>query len=218
MNLVSLDIIRLARLGDGHLTASFKWLGHRPEGPGADALGKDFTPFRMTASERVTEAVVGPDGTDGAGAWRCLPSISCKISGEGEARPLEVRALMALEYWPTCTARLALRMLWETDVIEEDACSERLDSERPSSKASDHRLAMSPSDHRWRRDFTRRRISRHLSLCPSAGLTSTHLASMKSRDHWLTSAGVLTTDDKQSPRMRAQRSLAPLGTCWRVGM
>ena len=103
-------------------------------------------------------------------------------------------------------------------VDEEDACSERLDSERPSSKASDHRLAMSPSDHRWRRDFTRRRISRHLSLCPSAGLTSTHLASMKSRDHWLTSAGVLTTDDKQSPRMRAQRSLAPLGTCWRVGM
>ena len=101
-----------------------------------------------------------------------MPSISCKISGEGEARPLEVRALMALEHWPSCTARLAIRMLWETDVDEEDACSERLDSERPSSKASDQRLAMSPSDYRWRRDFTRRRISRHLSLCPSAGLTN----------------------------------------------
>ena len=44
------------------------WLGRRPEGQGADALGKDFTPFRMTASERVTEAGVGPDCTDGGGA------------------------------------------------------------------------------------------------------------------------------------------------------
>ena len=51
MKLVNADNTRLARSGEGHLTASRRWLGRRAEGPGADALGKDFTPFRMTASE-----------------------------------------------------------------------------------------------------------------------------------------------------------------------
>ena len=100
MKLVNADNTRLAWPGEGHLTASRRWLGRRAEGPGADALGKDFTPFRMTASERVAEGGAGSGGTEGGGAWGCLTSISCKISGEGEgeARPLEVRALMALEY------------------------------------------------------------------------------------------------------------------------
>ena len=50
-----------------------------------------------------------------------------------------------------------------------------------------------------------------------AGLANTHLGSMNNRDHWDRSSGEVTTAERQSLRVRAQRSLAPFGTCWRVG-
>ena len=50
-----------------------------------------------------------------------------------------------------------------------------------------------------------------------AGLANTHLGSMNSRDHWDKTLGKDTTAERHSLRMRAQRSLAPLGTYWRVG-
>jgi len=36
------------------MIASCRWLGRRPEGPGAEATRKDFTPFRIHASVRGT--------------------------------------------------------------------------------------------------------------------------------------------------------------------
>ena len=45
-NLVSDVSNWLARSGEGHPTASLIWLGRRPEGPGAEPLGKDLAPLR----------------------------------------------------------------------------------------------------------------------------------------------------------------------------
>ena len=39
MKIVGVDSSLLAWSGDGHPAAPFKWLGHRPEGPGAEPLG-----------------------------------------------------------------------------------------------------------------------------------------------------------------------------------
>ena len=60
------------------MIASHRWLGRRPEGPGSEATGKDFIPFRIPASVRDTGGGGGP-------------------LEEAQVRPLEVRDLMALE-------------------------------------------------------------------------------------------------------------------------
>ena len=57
-------------------------------------------------------------------------------------------------------------------------------------------------------------VSSSASSCAS----SIHLASMKSLVQQELSAGSPTTEDRQSLNALAQRSLAPLGTCLRVGM
>jgi len=76
VKLVSADNVRLARSGEGHMVASCRWLGRRPEGPGAETIGKDFTPFRIPVSVRDTEGGVGPGGRAGEGPWGCFSSIS----------------------------------------------------------------------------------------------------------------------------------------------
>ena len=62
------------------------------------------------------------------------------------------------------------------------------------------------------RDFTSLKISRERKRCPAAGLAITHLANMRTLDQLERSAGSSTTDERQSLRAVAQRSLAPLGT------
>ena len=57
----------MAQSGDGHPTASRRWLGCRPDGPGAEPLGNDFTPCRMTDSVRVGDEGTGPGGGMGEG-------------------------------------------------------------------------------------------------------------------------------------------------------
>ena len=76
-------------------------------------MGKDFTPFRMAGLKRVAGGGAGPGGREGGAAWGCLDSISRITSGEGVARPSEVRGLMAFLYCPSWKACLALRMLLE---------------------------------------------------------------------------------------------------------
>ena len=44
-NLVRAAKTWLAWLGEGHLMASWRWLGRKPDGPGAELLGKDLTPL-----------------------------------------------------------------------------------------------------------------------------------------------------------------------------
>ena len=51
--------------GEEQHTASHRWLGWRP---GADPLGKDFTPFSSANSERVIAGGVGPEGATVGGA------------------------------------------------------------------------------------------------------------------------------------------------------
>ena len=57
--------MELARSGEGHPTASCRWLGHRPEGPGAEPLRNDFTPFRMADSGSLAGNGTGPGGRTG---------------------------------------------------------------------------------------------------------------------------------------------------------
>ena len=58
---------RLARSGDGQITASRRWLGRRPEGPGAEPLGNDFTPLKIADSERMAGGGTEPVGRAGGG-------------------------------------------------------------------------------------------------------------------------------------------------------
>ena len=53
----------VARSGEGHTTASRRWLGRRPDGPGAGAFGKDLTALRMAGSESEAGEGTGPGGT-----------------------------------------------------------------------------------------------------------------------------------------------------------
>ena len=85
--------------GEGHPTASRRWLGRRPDGPGAEPLGKDLTPLRTVDSDTETEGGTGPGGREAEADWGCLVNISWRTVAEGVARPSEVRALMALLYW-----------------------------------------------------------------------------------------------------------------------
>ncbi len=57
-----------AQSGEGHRIASWRWLGRRPEGPGAEALGNDRTPLRTAGSERMAGDGTGSRGTEGGGA------------------------------------------------------------------------------------------------------------------------------------------------------
>ena len=43
--------------------ASRRWLGRRPDRPGAEAFGKDLTPLRMAGSESEAGEGTGPGGT-----------------------------------------------------------------------------------------------------------------------------------------------------------
>lgn len=113
MNLVSEVRTKFARSGEGHSTASHRWLGRRPDGPGADPLGKDFTPLRMIDSGKVDGGGTGPESRVGGGACGCFEDISARTSGDRSASPSEVSALMALLYWPSWVARFALRILCE---------------------------------------------------------------------------------------------------------
>ena len=49
------------------MIASRRWLRRRPEGPGAEVTGKDFTPYRIPASVRDTGGGCGPGGKAGGG-------------------------------------------------------------------------------------------------------------------------------------------------------
>ena len=100
-NLVRGDKTRAARSGEGQHTASRRWLGRRPDGPGAEPSGKDLTPLLTTDSLRMSRSGAGPEGRVGGGTWGSFSSISSRTSAEGAASPLEVRALMALLYWPS---------------------------------------------------------------------------------------------------------------------
>ena len=59
-NLVSDVSNWLARSGEGHPTASLIWLGRRPEGPGAETLGKDLAPLRTPDSLKMIGGGTGP--------------------------------------------------------------------------------------------------------------------------------------------------------------
>ena len=100
-NLVREASTKFAWSGEGHPTASRRWLGSRPDGPGAEPLGKDLTPFRTANSATVTGGGTEPGGRVGGAVWGCFVSISCRTSAEGVSRPSEVRVLMALLYWPS---------------------------------------------------------------------------------------------------------------------
>ena len=66
----------------------------------------------------------------------------------GQARPLDVSALMALLYWPSCTTHLALlKLLAEVEDDEHDCLLAR---DRASSRALHHREDKSLSAQRWR--------------------------------------------------------------------
>ena len=200
----------MAQSGDGHPTASRRWLGRRPDGPGAEPLGNDFTPCRMTDSVRVGDEGTGPGGGTGGGACGCLLFISFITSADGLARPSDVNALMALLYRPSCTACRALLIL-----LEEEADADRslrLERDWAFVTASDHKMFKSPSDHCWRRVFTVRKISRHRRRCPAAGLDNTHFASIKSLDQLERSLGEFAMEERQSLRVWAHLSLAPFGT------
>ena len=54
--------IRFAWSGEGQPTASRRWLGRRPEGPGAEPLGKDPTPPLTAVSLRLSGGGTGPGG------------------------------------------------------------------------------------------------------------------------------------------------------------
>ena len=58
----------LAQSEDGQPTASWRWLGRRPEGPGADAPEKDFTLLRIREFESINGGGAMPGGKDGGGA------------------------------------------------------------------------------------------------------------------------------------------------------
>ena len=92
MNLVRAESISRALSGDGHIMASRTWLGRRPEGPGAEPLGNDLTPFLIADSGSVMEEGTKLGGRAAGGAWGCLVSISCRTSVEGGANPSDVRA------------------------------------------------------------------------------------------------------------------------------
>ena len=53
-NLVREERNRLALSGEGQPTASWRWLGQNPEGPGAEPLGKDRTPLLTADSLTVS--------------------------------------------------------------------------------------------------------------------------------------------------------------------
>ena len=108
-------------------------------------------------------------------------------------------------------ALLMLMERWGADL-------ERLERDCAPSTASDQRVTKSPPTHLWMRDFTSPRISRQRKRRPAGGLARTHLVSMKSLVQRDPSPGSSVTEDRLSARTLAQRFLAPLGTCWRVGM
>ena len=63
-----------------HPTASCRWLGRRPEGPGAEPLGNDFTPIRMADSGSLVWNGTGAGGRTGGGGE---PEGVCSASPEG---------------------------------------------------------------------------------------------------------------------------------------
>ena len=62
---------------------------------------QDLTPLRTVDSDTETEGGTGPGGREAGADWGCLVNISWRTVAEGVARPSEVRALMALLYWPS---------------------------------------------------------------------------------------------------------------------
>ena len=73
-NLVRGDKTRAARSGEGQHTASRRWLGRRPDGPGAEPFGKDLTPLLTTDSLRMSGGGAGPEGRVGGGTWGASPA------------------------------------------------------------------------------------------------------------------------------------------------
>ena len=137
----------------------YRWLGCKPDGPGAEPLGNDFTPFRMTDSVSFSAGGTGLEGRARGADCGCLLSISCRASSEGATNPSEVRAFIALLYWPSSTARFALLMLclyW----LEDEDWPLHLERHWPPAKASVHKVTRSPSNHLLRCDFICWRISR----------------------------------------------------------
>ncbi len=104
-------------------------------------------------------------------------------------------------------AFLARLMLREEE--EEVDFLPRLASESQCTTASAHKAAASPSNHLCRRVFTSLRISLKRSLCPKQGKPK---HTLQRQTGWSILRG------RQLLRVRAHKSLAPLGTCWMVGM
>ncbi len=119
-------------------------------------LGNDRTPWRTAGSQRMADdGEIGSTGTEReeGGAWGCFFRISWRISGDGEARPSDVRAWWSCCTGRPCAARLALlKFLVEVGADERDCLLAR---DWASSRASDQRETKSPSAQRWRLDFTR---------------------------------------------------------------
>ena len=113
MKWVREEITWLDRSGEGHPTASSRWLGRRPDGPGANPLGNDFIPFWMVSSESLAG-----EGTVQKAGREAQPEDACSASLEKlqERERPDHQTLMALLYCPFWTACLALRMLLEEEV------------------------------------------------------------------------------------------------------
>ncbi len=62
------DKIWPAWSGEGHPAASLRWLGRKPEGPGADPIGNDLVPRRTACSLRLNDGGPRPGGSTGGGA------------------------------------------------------------------------------------------------------------------------------------------------------
>ena len=81
----------------------------------------------------------GPEGSGRGTDWGCLANISRKTESVGVARLSEVRAFMALPYWPSWVAIFALLTLmerWEAgrECLERD-CAPVTDSDQRATKS-----------------------------------------------------------------------------------
>lgn len=147
-----------------------------------------------------------------AGGWGaacgCFNSISSQTSGQGVDTPLDVRAMVALLQWPSCTACLAHLSFTEKSLWPS----------QPAWTKIDHHLSPQTTGRPGHLPTTCFRISYQRNQCPEAGLASKHLATIKSLVQRDISAGSSQTADKLALSILAHWFLAPFGTCWRVGM
>ena len=63
-----------AWLGDGQQTASLRWLGRRPEGPGAETLGKEQTQRQTNRLQEVGEGPLVRKAVKSVDVWIAFPA------------------------------------------------------------------------------------------------------------------------------------------------